>query len=64
MPRYDISVLVRGLHDKNNGLMDYPIDDRVIAQSELEARKLVMERVWDKDRLVTEFLSIKQRSTT
>lgn len=64
MFKYDILVLVRKQDDKNNGLMDHQVKTAVTASSQLEARKIVMERAWATDYLVSEFLSIKQRSTT
>jgi hypothetical protein len=64
MFKYDITVLVRGWHDKNNGLMDQQVKTTVTAASQLEARKAVMERAWYNGHVVSEFMSIKQRSTT
>jgi hypothetical protein len=64
MFKYDIIVLVRGWHDKNNGLMDQQVKTTVTASSRLEARKDVLERAWYNGHVVSEFKSIKQRSVT
>jgi hypothetical protein len=64
MFKYDITVLIRGRNDKNNGLMDQQVKTTIIAPSRLEARKLVLERAWSTAHVVSKFISIKQRSTT
>ena len=58
--RYDMDVLLREDRDGKEG-MERALRSKVTACSEHEARRMVLERAWASQLLVSRFISIKVR---